>query len=239
MNPVVGIVGHRYVVPRPRVELDVTGTPRPYVDRVTAAGGRALVLPAGEAIALLDLVDALVLTGGGDVDPAAYGGDAAAGQDLDPSRDQDEIALVRAAAAAGVPLLGVCRGLQVLVVALGGTLAGDLDGHRFKGGVHPVRAEPGSLLASLLGDIALTTTLHHQAVDDPGPHWHVTGRAEDGVAEAVEWSGAGAWPALGVQWHPELSEDPTGERLFAWLVDAARRLRDGVPARSHASVGAS
>ena len=93
-RPVVGIVGHRYVVPRPHVELDVTGTPRAYADRVAAAGGRPLVLPAGRAVDLLDLVDALVLTGGGDVDPACYGRESAAALDVERSRDDDEVALV-------------------------------------------------------------------------------------------------------------------------------------------------
>jgi putative glutamine amidotransferase len=220
--PVVGIVGHRYAVSRPHVVLDVTGTPHAYADRVATAGGRPVVLPAGRAVDLLDLVDALVLTGGGDVDARLYRGDPATALDVDRARDDDEVALVRAAAAVGVPLLGVCRGLQVMTVAFGGTLTGHLgDAHRLPGSGHRVRSVPGSLTASILGREVATTSLHHQAVDDPGPSWRVTARAEDGVAEAVEWTGPGSWDALGVQWHPEIPDDATGERLFGWLVGAA------------------
>jgi putative glutamine amidotransferase len=220
-RPVVGIVGHRYAVPRPHVVLDVTGTPRAYPDRVAAAGGRPLVLPAGRAVELLDLVDALVLTGGGDLDPATYGGDPAAALDVQPERDADELALVRVAARQRIPLLGVCRGLQVLVVAFGGSLVPDLTTeHRLPDVGHEVRTAPESLVRGLLGANRRTTSLHHQAVADPGERWRVTAWADDGVPEAVEWAGPGDWPVLGVQWHPEL-DDPTGERLFAWLVGAA------------------
>jgi putative glutamine amidotransferase len=221
-GPVVGIVGHRYVVPRPYVQLDVTGTPRAYVDRIASAGGRPLLLPAGHAVAHLDLVDALVLTGGGDVDPARYAGDADAALDVEPSRDDDEVALVHATAAAGVPLLGVCRGLQVLVVAFGGTLVGHVDGPRLPGAGHRIEPGPGTLARRVLGGRPHVTSLHHQAVDDPGPCWRVTARADDAVAEAVEWAGPGDWAALGVQWHPELPDDATGGRVFGWLVGAAR-----------------
>jgi putative glutamine amidotransferase len=222
--PVVGIVGHRYAVPRPRVLLDVTGTPRAYADRVASSGGRPVVLPAGRALDLLDLVDALVLTGGGDVDAGLYGGDPTTALDVDRARDDDEVALVRAAAVVGVPLLGVCRGLQVLTVAFGGTLIGHVgDAHRLPGSGHRVRSVPGSLVASVLGSEVVTTSLHHQAVDDPGPRWRVTGRTDDGVAEAVEWTGGEPWDVVGVQWHPELPHDVTGDRLFGWLVGAAQR----------------
>ncbi len=86
-----------------------------------------------------------------------------------------------------------------------------------------MRTAPGSRVAGLLGERAVVTSLHHQAVADPGPRWRVTARADDGVAEAVEWAGDPAWPALGVQWHPELPDDPTGEVLFAWLTRCAAR----------------
>ena len=148
------------------------------------------------------------------------------------------MALVRAAAVVGVPLLGVCRGLQVLTVAFGGTLTGHLgDAHRLPGSGHRVRSEPGSLAASVLGRVAVTTSLHHQAVDDPGPSWRVTARAEDGVAEAVEWTGPGPWEAMGVQWHPEIPDDATGVRLFGWLVGAAHRRWTGSPSREGERAG--
>ncbi|WP_377643501.1 gamma-glutamyl-gamma-aminobutyrate hydrolase family protein [Oryzobacter terrae] len=225
-GPVVGVVGHRYVVPRPYVDLPVTGTPHAYTDRVAAAGGRPLVLPAGRAVDLLDVVDALVLTGGADLDPALAGTDVGSADEVDRARDEDELALVREAHRRELPLLGVCRGLQVLVVAHGGTLVSDLGaGHRRPGVGHRVHTAPGSSIGRLLGGDCHTTSLHHQAVADPGPAFRVTARADDGVAEAVEWAGPGDWPVLGVQWHPELSQDATGAAVFGWLVAAALRQR--------------
>jgi putative glutamine amidotransferase len=124
----------------------------------------------------------------------------------------------------------------VLTVAFDGTLTGHLgDAHRLPGSGHRVRSEPGSLAASILGREAVTTSLHHQAVDDPGRSWRVTARAEDGVGEAVEWTGPGSRDALGVQWHPELPDDATGQRLFRWLVGAAHRRTRSTPAVSEFS----
>ena len=111
----------------------------------------------------------------------------------------------------------------MLTVAFGGTLVGHLgDAHRLPGSGHPVRSEPGTLSALVLGHEVVTTSLHHQAVDDPGPSWRVSARSDDGVAEAVEWAGPDPWDVLGVQWHPEIPDDATGERLFGWLVGAGR-----------------
>ncbi len=230
-RPVVGIVGHGYVVPKHFGDLPVVGTPERYVAQLAAAGARPVVLPGAAAIDLLDAVDALVLTGGGDVDPRLYGGSPVAALDVDPARDEAEIALVRAAASTRVPLLGVCRGLQVLVVACGCTLTGDLGmRHILPDTGHAVTTAAGSLLRSLLGDRPHVTSLHHVAVAAPGPSWRPTAWADDGVVEAVEWAGDSAWPALGVQWHPEL-EGPSGAALFGWLVAEAARSahRSGVP----------
>ncbi|MFL6172658.1 MAG: gamma-glutamyl-gamma-aminobutyrate hydrolase family protein [Marmoricola sp.] len=226
-KPVVGVVGHGYVVPKPFGDLPVTGTPPAFVESIVAAGGRPLILPPRQAPDLLDLVDALVLTGGGDVDPARYGGTGPA-EDVDRQRDEDEIALVHAAAAAHLPLLGICRGMQILAVAFGGTLLGGLD-HRIPDGGHDVRTAPGSLVARLLGPTARTSALHQQAVHDPGPHWRVTAWSHDGITEAIEPAVPGC-PVLGVQWHPELAvhpvlDDRTGPALFGWLVEQAAGVR--------------
>ncbi len=224
-GPVVGIVGHGYVVARPFGDLAVVGTPATYAEKVIAAGARPVVLPGAAAIDLLDVVDALVLTGGGDVAPHLYGGAPEAAADVDPIRDANEIELVRAAADAKVPLLGVCRGLQVMVVAFGGTLSEDLAmRHVLPHLGHPVTTRAGSLLRSVLGERPDVTALHHQAVAEPGPAWRPTAWTDDGVIEAVEWAGERAWPALGVQWHPEL-EAATGASLFSWLVQVARPAR--------------
>jgi putative glutamine amidotransferase len=225
---VVGIVGHRHVVPRPFGDLPVTGTPTPYVEGIAAAGGRPVLLPGSLAPSLLDVVDALVLTGGGDVDPTLYGGRSEAANGVDRSRDEEEIALIQAAATARIPLLAICRGMQLLAVAFGGGLATDLGDRHLKHLVgHPVRTAPGSLVEGLVGPTSHVTSLHHQAVDRPGTPWRVTAWAEDDTAEAMEWAGEEPWPVLAVQWHPEL-DDPTGPGLFSWLVRAAERASGGL-----------
>jgi putative glutamine amidotransferase len=221
---VVGVVGHAHRVPKPFGELSVTGSPTWYVDGLVAVGARAVLLPGPDARDLLDVVDALILTGGGDVDPALSGAQPDSCSDVDRTRDTAEIALVRGAAEAGVPLLGVCRGLQVLAVAFGGTLAGGVPHVRPYDG-HEVTTAAGSLLNDLVGPRVHTSALHRQAVGDPGSRWRPTAWADDGTVEAVEWTGDD-WPALGVQWHPELAwgddlDDPTGSALFGWLRDVA------------------
>jgi putative glutamine amidotransferase len=223
-GPGVGVVASGYAVPRPFGSLVVTGSPTWYVDALVAVGARPVLLPGPESVDLLDVVDALVLTGGGDVDPLLSGADPALTSEVDRARDDREIALVRAAAAAGVPLLGVCRGLQVLAVAFGGALAAGVEHIRPHDG-HDVTTAPGSVLHDLVGPRAHTSALHRQAVADPGPRWRPTAWAADGVVEAVEWIG-GDWLVLGVQWHPELAwcddlDDPTGPALFGWLRDVA------------------
>jgi putative glutamine amidotransferase len=220
-GPVVGIVGAGYTVPRFWGDLPVTGTPRTYVDAVTAAGGVAVVLPLGGPATGLDLVDAVVLAGGGDVDPSRYGGDPAAARDVDRERDEHELAVVRLAAARRLPLLGVCRGLQVLAVAYGGRLAALGHGHVLPETGHEVSVAPGSLLGGLLGPTCTVSSIHDQAVADAGPRWAVTAHSADGVVEACEWSGPEPWPVLGVQWHPE--RDDTGAALFGWLLARAGR----------------
>lgn len=215
-RPVVGIVGHGYVVARHFGDLAVVGTPQSYIRAVSAAGGRPVVLPGAGALALLDLVDALVLTGGDDIG-------------VNPERDAAEFAITHAAAERKMPLLGVCRGLQVLAVAYGGTLTGDLGmSHVKPDGGHRVITRAGSLTEQLVGTATTVTALHHLAVAHPGPSWRATAWTHDGQIEAAEWAGAREWPALGVQWHPEL-DDPTGPALFGWLVEEALQ-RDSLPA---------
>ena len=225
-GPVIGIVGNAHVVPKHFGDLPVAGTPANYVEGIARAGARPVVLPAQAALDVLDVVDALVLTGGGDVEPARYGG-AGDARDVDPVRDEVELALVRAAENAGLPLLGVCRGMQVMAVAYGGTLVGDLD-HVHPGTGHLVHTEARSLTAELLGSTVRTTALHQQAVSAPGGSWRATAWAEDGVVEAIEWV-ADDWAALGVQWHPE--HDPTGPAIFGWITEAAGEHRARIAVR--------
>ncbi|MYS85790.1 gamma-glutamyl-gamma-aminobutyrate hydrolase family protein [Streptomyces sp. SID5474] len=227
----IGITGRRAsagrldVEPRYRTrEFDMH-----YADfavRLAETGAVPVQLPY-EAVGrdLVDRLDALVVSGGQDVHPATLGIDAPpADPDSDPRRDLHEIALITDAIERGMPLLGVCRGLQILNVALGGTLIPDLAtgaiDHRSPGrGVadetHDVRFRAGSTMAGIHGDRTLVNSLHHQAVDRPGSGLTVTGWAPDGVVEAVELGGA---PVVAVQWHPEWRKhDP----IFSWLVRAA------------------
>lgn len=208
--------------------------PAPYVARVVEAGGLPVLLPVvdpGLVGELLALLDGLLVIGGDDVDPAAYG--AAPHPDLGPvdaARDRFELALLRAAAAADLPTLGICRGLQVMNVAFGGTLIqhvpGEVEGALVHGGrydaCHDVAVVPGSRLASVLeATTAAVNSHHHQAVARPAPSLVVTARAADGVVEAAEDPTRRL--LLGVQWHPERMEgaDST-RRLFAALVAHAR-----------------
>lgn len=204
-----------------------------YIDAIRRAGGVPLVaapLDAGDAGDVIAAADALVLTGGEDVDPALYGAPASLqlGR-VTAARDQWEIALVHAARHQRVPTLGVCRGIQVLNVALGGTLIQDIGTER-PGALsheqstgrtrrsHRVAFAAGSRTASIMGAACEVNSMHHQAILDAAPGLAVTGHAPDGIIESVEWSGP-EWWALGVQWHPE-ELDGTDAELFAAVVAA-------------------
>ncbi len=191
-----------------------------YVASVEAAGGRVRVIEVGEeAAAALAAVDALLLTGGGDVDPRRYGeARHPATDEGEPGRDQLEINLVRASVAGDRPLLGICRGLQVMNVALGGTLIQDIPDQ--VGGVEPHQIQtpkdaiahqivvtPGTRLSAVLtrdghpaGTCAVNSR-HHQAVRTVAPMLAVSATAPDGVIEGIERPGAHF--CVGVQWHPE------------------------------------
>lgn len=203
------------------------------VSAVRRAGGTPLLLPPGPVDPasldhLLGVVQAVVVSGGSfDIHPSHYGQAVAARLDrVEPDRTDIELALCRATLASGLPVLGVCGGMQALVVASGGTLLQDiatalpsaLDHEQATdpaGPDHEVLLSPGRL-AALLGPRVQVNSTHHQAVDDPGA-LRICGRAPDGVVEAVE---ASDHPfAVGVQWHPELLDD---DRLFRALVLAAR-----------------
>ena len=222
-GPVIGIAAASYAVPRPFGDLPVHGISRWYAAHVLAAGGRPLLIPPGAGVDLLDVLDGLVLAGGVDLDPTLYGAPPGTAE-VDRARDEAELALARTARDVGVPTLGVCRGAQLFAALDGGALDTEVE-HVLPTTGHAISTVPGSACASLLGPRAQVSSLHHQAVASLGPGWQVTATADDGVVEAVEWTGA--WPALGVQWHPEL--DATGPVVFGWLVEQADR-RDLRPA---------
>ncbi|MGC5039289.1 gamma-glutamyl-gamma-aminobutyrate hydrolase family protein [Streptomyces sp. DT190] len=206
-------------------ELEAALLPVGYPRLVQRAGGLAAMLPpddperAAEAVARLD---GLVIAGGPDVEPVRYGAEREprTGPPA-PERDAWELALVDAALAADVPLLGICRGMQLLNVALGGTLVQHLDGHAEVVGVfggHPVKPVPGTLYAGIVPEETSVPTYHHQAVDRLGGGLVPSAYAADGTVEAVELPGPG-W-VLGVQWHPEMGDDV---RVMRALVEAAAR----------------
>ena len=219
--------------------IDAAYVDAAYLAAVRAAGMTPVVLPPNDpadAHAVLDGVDALLLSGGEDVDPAHYGAapHAAAGP-FAAARDASEIALARAARDRRLPTLAICRGVQLLNVALGGTLAQHLaDGDAERGArhdrmadrhrrVHAVTVDAASPLAHVLGATALdVNSYHHQAVDGVAPPLAAAAWCDDGVVEGVAARDA-AWPALGVQWHPEdlAHHGACEQRLFAWLATHA------------------
>ena len=222
-GPLIAVTGRRrsaagiHTGPPTLDALEIEAYFAGYADNLVAAGGLPLHVPAGVAPeAVMEHAAGLVLTGGSDVDPARYGGVAEASTSpLDPERDAREIALLDAARERGRPVLAICRGLQLVNVAWGGTLHLDLAEHA-RTRWHDVAITPGSVLAGLYGPTARVNSVHHQAVDRIADGLVVTARAPDGVVEGVEAPGL-----VGVQWHPE-QLDGAPQPVFGWLVDAAR-----------------
>jgi putative glutamine amidotransferase len=235
VRPLIGIStwpsSHHSAVLDIRRPLDALD--RSYTDAVVAAGGMPVLLPVVSptlAEQLVARLDGLVLSGGGDVDPALYGQEPRPEvEGVDPARDAFELALVACALDRELPLLAVCRGAQVLNVARGGTLVQHLpdeerrpnvDPANYTRGTHEVAVDAGTLLHGLVGDRVGVNSLHHQAVDQLGEGVVAVARDPAGVIEAVELDGGAR--VLGVQWHPELlGGDPDNDALFAWLVRCA------------------
>lgn len=206
-----------------------------YAGQIARAGGIPLHLSlASRPEEVVEAVDGLVLTGGDDVDPTRYGGVIGPRTTrVDPRRDEFELRLVAAALDIGTPVLGICRGAQLINVARGGTLMHDLpdgEGESHASYAYPrqyrrhdVELEPGSIAYDLYGPETRVNSFHHQAVDRPGRGIRITGRSRDGVVEAIELDAA---PVLAVQWHPEcFSADP----VFDWLVRVSGR-QEQIPA---------
>lgn len=239
MRPVIGITTGLRVVHTSAGETRVHALVPNYTEMVRRAGGIPLLFTPGdpdEIPSLLARVDGVVMTGGGDVDPARYGGTHhPAVYGVDAARDEFEMALAAALAERRTPTVCICRGLQVMNVAMGGSLIEDIssegpgmlphwvDGDGAYEAQHPVMLEPGSITAKALGTEALgVNTLHHQAVRRVGSGLMVTGRAPDGIVEALAPEDD-EWPMWAVQWHPEYL-GPTHEpsrSLFETLIRAA------------------
>ncbi|HXV99398.1 MAG TPA: gamma-glutamyl-gamma-aminobutyrate hydrolase family protein [Anaerolineae bacterium] len=228
-RPIIGITTYG------RNDKGLFGIDVEYVEAIRRAGGIPVLLPPGELYQdeLLERLDGLIISGGGDVEPGRYqGADHAAIEYVDPERDASEIKLAQIVVEAGLPALNICRGAQVLNVALGGTLiehlpdeVGDEMDHRAtpEGFVHhPVTIEPNSRLSGIVGQTEVTSaSWHHQAVRQLAPSLKAVAFAADGTIEALEMPGH-PW-LIAVQWHPEsiAAHDPANQRLFDALVEAA------------------
>lgn len=203
-----------------------------YVASVRAAGGEVVILPPsddeGTIARYLDICDGLILSGGGDLDPVFWGEQPSVRLgEVCPRRDVFELALARQALALDIPLLGICRGCQVINVAAGGSLLQDLSSdlcHNQKAPrdypFHAIFIEPETILARLIGQTEVrVNSFHHQAIDKPARGLFISARTADGTAEALE-SPAGNY-LLGVQWHPETLRDRTSHLIFSGLVQTA------------------
>jgi putative glutamine amidotransferase len=236
-RPIIGVTTYLERSQTGVWDVDASFLPKVYLDAVTNAGGIAVLLPPQPvddeiAAAVLGRVDGLIVAGGKDVDPARYG-EAPHPTTDDPRLDRDawEDALLRQAIATELPFLAICRGLQMLNVALGGTLHQHLPevigSARYSGengvfAVNHVDFENGGVVPALLGNEKLkVNSYHHQGIHEVAPGLSVTATSEGGVIQAVEVDDLPF--AVGVQWHPE--QDPDDRRLFAGLVDAARKHR--------------
>jgi len=207
----------------PWTDVRVSLLPYTYVTAVTDAGGRPVLLPAivdADETGTLDLLDGLIVGGGPDIDPALYGRERGPHDVVvAPERDQAESALLRGALDRDLPVLGICRGMQLLNVVRGGTLVAHLPEHGTAPGsftLHDVLVRADSVVGAAVGERATVHSGHHQGVDSVGRGLRVVGRARDGVIEAIEDPSARF--CVGVLWHPEQGSE---RGLFRALVAAA------------------
>jgi putative glutamine amidotransferase len=241
MNPIIGITSRQPVIKTSGGDLEAHVVNMVYTDAVMRSGGTPVLLPPvspNEAPRILDRIDGLLLSGGGDIDPSFYGGklhdDMYA---IDPKRDEFEFALVREAQRRRMPTLAICRGLQVLNVALGGSLIEDIPSevgstdHAIRGPEvvdchQTVRIEESALVAKTIGATeACVNSIHHQAVRRVAPGLRAAGWTNDEVVEVLDPIDH-SWPVLAVQWHPEflaVNDDEASLALFVALVENARQ----------------
>ena len=234
-RPLIGITGRRRKAAQVSgfahslAHLDVDLFVNDFTTDVFAAGGLPVLVPLDPEPALyVHALDGLIFTGGSDVEPDHYEAEPDGAGAYEPERDASELALIGRALEGGLPILGVCRGLQVLNVATGGTLHQDVPVHsRYDvdpaDPIHSVTFDEHSRLRLLYGETTEVNSLHHQTVDTIGRDLVVTGRADDGTVEGIEMPGR---DVLAVQWHPEFR--PKREPVFDWLIKRAQS-RLGTP----------
>ncbi|MBT8199624.1 MAG: gamma-glutamyl-gamma-aminobutyrate hydrolase family protein [Acidimicrobiia bacterium] len=233
-RPVIGHTTWNHVVSTALGQkTPIQATASHYIDQIERAGGTPVLLPGADPT-VLDILDGLVICGGGDIDPSLYGQtNAGLSERIDADADERDIRFAKQAREIGLPTLGVCRGLQVINVAAGGSL----NQHLLGTDEHPELSESiemnnelrqrisvvrGSALEQFYGEATDVNSLHHQGIQRLGSDLRVVATASDGVIEAVE--GTDDWPVLGVQWHPEILGEH-GSALFRDLIDKARRYR--------------
>jgi putative glutamine amidotransferase len=241
LRPVIGIIAAVEQASYGVWDTHCALTQLSYIQAVQQAGGIALLIPPDPELVedpdpVLDRIDGLILAGGSDIGPDTYGAEPdPETHGVSPERDQTELAFVRRALERDMPILGICRGMQLLNVACGGTLyqhLPDVVGHgehrrqlgTFIDNEHEVDLDPGSLAAQAAGEeLHMTRSHHHQAIDKLGEGLLVTGRSPfDDVPEAIEMPDSSY--VLGVQWHPEADE---ASRVVASLVGQAQRSKLG------------
>jgi putative glutamine amidotransferase len=227
MRPLIGISTYREQARWGFWDVPAVLLPASYADAVSTAGGEPVLLPTGSVTAdVVARLDGLVLAGGADVDPARYGEEPGEHTTVTrPDRDASEVAVLQAALDRDLPLLAICRGMQLLNVVLGGTLLQHLpdvpgtEPHQLGLGLYAerkIRTAPCTALDALIGPTATVNCHHHQALDRIASALTPSAWADDGVVEGVEAEDRRF--CLAVQWHPETSED---RRLFSGLVAAA------------------
>jgi putative glutamine amidotransferase len=227
MRPLIGISTYREQARWGYWDVPAVLLPASYADAVSTAGGEPVLLPTGSVTAdVVARLDGLVLAGGADVDPARYGEEPGEHTTVTrPDRDASEVAVLQAALDRDLPLLAICRGMQLLNVVLGGTLLQHLpdvpgtEPHQLGLGLYAerkIRTAPGTALDALIGPTATVNCHHHQALDRIASALTPSAWADDGVVEGVDAEDRRF--CLAVQWHPETSED---RRLFSRLVAAA------------------
>ena len=241
-RPVIGITTYAEEAKWGVWDAPVALIPLSYVNAVSRAGGRPLLVPPSEdgIDETLDALDGILFSGGSDLDPSTYGAEShPATTGIRPERDRAELALMEAAFARDMPMLAVCRGVEVMNVARGGDLVQHVpdvignERHRHTPGVfadHDVDLEQGSRLQRVLGDRAPVKSHHHQGIGRVGDGLREVAWADDGIVEALEDPARRF--ALGVLWHPEEGEDFA---LFTELVEEARRYREGRIGRAEAT----